>query len=221
MNGVPKPQLPRIGVLVSGRGSNLAALIAAIASGELAAQIVLVISSKPDVGALTIASAAGIPTQVIAPRAYGSRQLEGEAIVAALQAAQVELVVAAGYARIFDPCVVAAYEWRIINIHPSLLPAFAGAMAPGPQAQALAAGVKYAGCTTHFVTDATDAGPIIDQAVVTVLDDDTVETVSERILAQEHRLLPSSIAAVLAGSVQIVGSRTIRRSVEVGQHASS
>jgi phosphoribosylglycinamide formyltransferase-1 len=206
--------LPRIGVLVSGRGTNLAALIAAINSGTLPARIALVISSKPNVPALEIAVQAGIPTQVMRPRDFASRQEEGAAIVAALQAAGVELLVLAGFARLFEPCVVEAYRWKIINIHPSLLPAFAGSMAPGPQAAALASGVKFAGCTTHFVTEDTDAGPIIDQAVVPVRDDDTVETLAERILAAEHQLLPATVAAVLAGEVQIIDGRTVRRAAQ-------
>ncbi len=205
--------LPRIGVLVSGRGSNLAALIAATENGTLPAQIALVISSKPNVPALEIAANAGIPTQVMRPRDFASRHEEGEAIIAAMRSAQVELLVLAGYARLVDPCVIEAYRWKIINIHPSLLPAFAGSMAPGPQAAALAAGVKFSGCTTHFVTEDTDAGPIIDQAVVPVHDDDTVETLADRILRAEHQLLPASVAAVLAGEVQIIdGRRTVRRS---------
>lgn len=204
------PDLPRLGVLVSGRGSNLGALLATIARGDLPAQVALVISSKPHVGALSIAADAAVPTQVIAPKQFASRHDEGLAIVAALQAAGVDLVVTAGYARIFDPCVVEAYRWRIINIHPSLLPAFAGSMAPGPQAAALEAGVKFAGCTTHFVTEDTDAGPIIDQATVPVLDGDTVASLADRILAAEHRLLPASVAAVLAGAVRVEGRRTVR-----------
>lgn len=204
------PDLPRLGVLVSGRGSNLGALLAASARGDLPAQIALVISSKANAGALQIAAEVGVATQVIAPKQYDSRHAEGLAIVAALQAARIDLVVTAGYARIFDPCVVEAYRWRIINIHPSLLPAFAGSMAPGPQAAALESGVKIAGCTTHFVTEDTDAGPIIDQATVPVLDDDTVETLANRILAEEHRLLPASVAAVLAGAVRVAGRRTVR-----------
>ncbi len=202
---------PRIGVLVSGRGTNLAALIDAIRVGSLFARIALVISSKADVPALRIAGEAGIATQVIAPRAFASRAEEGAAIVTALRAVGAEVVVTAGYARIFDACVVEAFRWRIINIHPSLLPAFAGSMAPGPQAAALASGVKFTGCTTHFVTEATDAGPIIDQAVVPVHDDDTVETLADRILAAEHRLLPASVGAVLADQVIIDGPRTRRK----------
>jgi phosphoribosylglycinamide formyltransferase-1 len=212
--------LPHIGVLVSGRGSNLAALIGAIARGELHAQIALVISSKPTIPALEIASAANIATLVVRPKDYPSRRAEGEAIVAAMQEAGAELLVLAGFARLFDPCVIEAFRWRIVNIHPSLLPAFAGSMAPGPQAAALAAGVKIAGCTTHFVTEATDAGPIIDQAAVPVRDDDTVETLAARILAEEHRLLPRTVAAILAGEVRIVdGQRTVRRPASEATHA--
>ena len=211
--------LPRLGVLVSGRGSNLAAILAAIDRGDLSAHVVIVISSKPDVPALGIAAQAGIPSLVVAPRAYPSRAAEGEAIVAALREAAIDLVITAGYGRIFAPCVTEAFPWKIINIHPSLLPAFAGSMAPGPQAQALAAGVKFAGCTTHFVTDETDAGPIIAQAVVPVLDDDTVETLADRILAAEHRLLPQTIADVLAGRVRVEGRRTIRVESGTNDHA--
>ena len=211
--------LPRLGVLVSGRGSNLQAILDAIAAGQLAAQVVIVISSKPDVPALAIATAAGIPTAIIQGRSYDSRAAEGQAIIAALQAAAVDLVVTAGYGRIFDACVVEAYRWRIINIHPSLLPAFAGAMAPGPQAAALAAGVKLAGCTTHFVTAETDAGPIIMQAAVRVHDADTVEDLANRILAEEHIILPATIAAVLAGTVRVDGHRTIQVAPEAGADA--
>ncbi len=201
---------PRLGVLVSGRGSNLHAILDAIDRGSLPARIAIVISSKNNVPALQIAEDAGIPWRVIRGADYPARAAEGAAILAELRAAAVDLVVTAGYGRIIDAGVVEAYRWRIINIHPSLLPAFAGSMAPGPQAQALAAGVKIAGCTTHFVTEETDAGPIIMQAAVPVLDEDTVETLAERILREEHIILPASIAAVLAGAVRVVGRRTIQ-----------
>lgn len=199
--------IPVIGVLVAGRGSNLQAILDAIAQGDLRARVGIVISSRANVPAVDIAAAHGIPTRVIAPRAYASRAEEGAAIVAALQGANVSLVVLAGYNRIFDPCVVRAFPMRIINIHPSLLPAFAGGMAPRPQADALAAGVKLSGCTVHFVTEEVDAGPIIAQAAVPVLDDDTVERLSARILAEEHRLLPTAIGQILAGDVHIEGKR--------------
>ncbi|HLJ82295.1 MAG TPA: phosphoribosylglycinamide formyltransferase [Ktedonobacterales bacterium] len=196
-----------IGVLVSGRGSNLEAIFQAIERGELAARVGIVISSRADAPALAKAAARGVPTHVIAPKEYGSRAEEGAAIVAALQEAGVDFVVLAGYARIFDPCVVRAYPYRILNIHPSLLPAFAGGMAPRPQREALEAGVKVSGCTVHFVTEEVDAGPILAQTAVPVLDDDTVESLSARILEQEHRLLPQAIALALSGKVRIEGRR--------------
>ena len=197
-------EFPVIGVMVSGRGSNLEALIRAIEANELHARIGLVISSKAGVRALEIAKQANIATQVISPKNYPSRRIEGEAIIAAMQAIDAQLIVTAGYARIFDSCVVEAFRWRIVNIHPALLPAFAGLMAPGPQAKAIEGGVKVAGCTTHFVTEATDAGPIIAQACVPVLDNDTIDTLSQRILEQEHCLLPQSVEWILQGRIQEV-----------------
>ena len=199
--------IPVIGVLVAGRGSNLRAILDAIAHGDLHARVGIVISSRANAPALEIAAAHGIPTRVIAPRDYASRAEEGAAIVAALRDANVSLVVLAGYNRIFDPCVVRAFPLRIVNIHPSLLPAFAGGMAPRPQADALAAGVKLTGCTVHFVTEEVDAGPIIAQAAVPVLDDDTVESLSARILAEEHRLLSTAIGQILSGRVRVEDKR--------------
>lgn len=208
--GRPDEQgLPTIGVLVSGRGSNLEAIFQAIERGELAARVGIVISSRADASALAKAESRGVATQVIAPKDYGSRAEEGAAIVAALRGAGVELVVLAGYSRIFDAGVVRAYPSRILNIHPSLLPAFAGGMAPKPQRDALESGVKVSGCTVHFVTEEVDAGPILAQATVPVLDDDTVESLSDRILEQEHRLLPQAIALVLSGRMRIEGRRVL------------
>lgn len=199
--------VPVIGVLVAGRGSNLQAILDAIVRGELQARIGVVISSRASAPALAIAAAHDVPVRVIAPRDYTSRAEEGAAIVEALRDAGVSLVVLAGYNRIFDPCVVRAFPMRIVNIHPSLLPAFAGGMAPRPQADALAAGVKLSGCTVHFVTEEVDAGPIIAQSAVPVLDDDTVESLSARILTEEHCLLPRAIGQILAGRVHIDGKR--------------
>ncbi len=201
-------QLPILGVLVSGRGSNLLAILEAVTRGELRARVGLVISSRADAPALDIAAAHGVPTRVLRLRDFADRAALGAAIVAALRAAAVEWVVLAGYNLIFDPCVIRAFRDRILNIHPSLLPAFAGGMAPKPQRDALAAGVKISGCTAHFVTEELDAGPILAQAAVPVLDDDTVETLSARILAEEHRLLPQAIALALSGRVRIAGRRT-------------
>src|SRR5579885_677609 len=195
-------QLPRIGVLVSGRGSNFAAILSAIERGDLAATVGLVISSRRDAPALEIARQHDVPACVIVPKEYASRAEAGEAIVAALREAGVEVVALAGYKPILDATVVRAYPNRIVNIHPSLLPAFAGGMAPRPQQEALDAGVKLSGCTVHFVAEEVDAGPILAQAAVPVLDDDTVETLSARILAEEHRLLPLALSWVLAGRVR-------------------
>jgi phosphoribosylglycinamide formyltransferase-1 len=211
MSGVtssPPLRLPVLGVLVSGRGSNLKAVLEAIGRGELRARVGIVISSRAEAPALHIAAERGIPTRTLRLRDFASRTALGEALVAALHEAGVELVVLAGYNLIFDPCVVRAFPNRILNIHPSLLPAFAGGMAPKPQADALAAGVKISGCTVHFVTEAVDAGPIIAQAAVPVLEEDTVESLSARILAEEHRLLPYAIGLVLSGRVRVTEGRT-------------
>jgi phosphoribosylglycinamide formyltransferase-1 len=201
--------LPSVGVLVSGRGSNLGAIFTAIQQGRLHARIGIVISSRLDAPALEIANAHHVPVQVISPSTYASRAAAGLAILAALRDAAVELVVLAGYRPILDSCVVNAYPMRIINIHPSLLPAFAGGMAPRPQADALAAGVKISGCTAHFVTEAVDEGPIIAQASVPVYDDDTVEGLSARILEMEHQMLPRVVEDVLYGTVRIEGRRVL------------
>jgi phosphoribosylglycinamide formyltransferase-1 len=187
-----------IGVLVSGRGSNLDAILRTIEGGTLSARVAVVISSRPDAPALDLAARRAIPTAVIVPGAYPSRAEAGAAIVAALGAVGATWVVLAGYKPILDACVIQAYPMRIVNIHPSLLPAFAGGMAPRPQREALEAGVKLAGCTVHFVIEAVDEGPIIAQAAVPVLDDDTLESLSARILEQEHRLLPATLARLRA-----------------------
>jgi phosphoribosylglycinamide formyltransferase-1 len=205
----PGAQGSVLGVLVSGRGSNLEAIFNAIERGELVARVGLVVSSDASAPALERARRRGVPTRVIALQAYGSRAELGEALVAALRDAGVGLVVLAGYKLILDACVVRAFPLRIVNIHPSLLPAFAGGMAPRPQAEALAAGVKVSGCTVHFVTEAVDAGPIIAQAVVSVHDDDTVETLSARILEQEHMLLPRAIGLVLRGEARVVSRHVV------------
>ncbi len=201
--------IPAIGVLVSGRGSNLQAIFNAIERGELRARVGVVISSRADAPALQIAAAHGAACHTIVPRDYPSRAEAGAAIVAALRAASVRLVALAGYKPILDACVVRAFPNAIINVHPSLLPAFAGGMAPRPQTEALAAGVKLTGCTVQFVTEEVDAGPIIAQAAVPVLDDDDVETLSARILVEEHRLLPLAIGLALSGRLKVDGQRVL------------
>ncbi|HET9979036.1 MAG TPA: phosphoribosylglycinamide formyltransferase [Ktedonobacterales bacterium] len=201
-------KMPAIAVLVSGRGSNLGAIFHAIERGELHARVSLVISSRSNAPALEIARERGVETRVIAPRSFASRAEVGAVIVAALRDAEVEAVALAGYKPILDASVVAAFPNRILNVHPSLLPAFAGGMAPKPQTDALAAGVKISGCTVHIVTAEVDAGPIVAQAAVPVLDDDTVESLSARILAEEHRLLPMALEWLLSGRLRIEGTRS-------------
>lgn len=200
-----------VGVLVSGRGSNLDAIFRAIDFGELRARVGIVIASRHDALAIDRAIARNVPTRVIVPGDYASRAEAGQAIIAALREAEVDLVVLAGYKPILDTAVIQAYPQRILNIHPSLLPAFAGGMAPRPQMEALEAGVKITGCTVHFVTEDVDAGPIIAQAAVPVHDSDTVESLSERILAQEHKLLPQAIALALSGRLTVEGRRVLTR----------
>ena len=199
--------VPRIAALVSGRGSNLQALIDAVERGTLCAQIALVICNHSGAPALERAAAHHLPTRLIVRRDYPSREAQQAAILTALQEARVALMVLAGFDRILDASIVRAFPERIVNIHPSLLPAFAGGMAPRPQAEALAYGVKVSGCTVHLVTEEIDAGPIIAQATVPVLEDDTVETLSARILEQEHQLLPQAVDLLLTGHVRIEGRR--------------
>ncbi|MGH2487817.1 MAG: phosphoribosylglycinamide formyltransferase [Ktedonobacterales bacterium] len=197
--------MSNLGVLVSGRGTNLDAIFRAIERDDLHARVALVISSRADAPALALAADRGVASRVIVPRDYATRAEAGAAILAALRAAEVEYVALAGYKPILEECVVRAYSQRIVNIHPSLLPAFAGGMAPRPQEEALAAGVKISGCTAHFVTEAVDAGPIIAQAAVPVLEGDTVESLSARILEQEHRLLPAALELLVAGRLMVDG----------------
>ena len=202
------PAVPALAVLVSGRGSNLVAIFRAIERGELHARVALIISSRADAPALDIARQHGAETRVVLPKSFASRAEAGAVIIAALQEAYVRAVALAGYKPILDASVVEAYPNRILNVHPSLLPAFAGGMAPRPQADALTAGVKVSGCTVHIVTADVDAGPIVAQAAVPVLDDDTVESLSARILAEEHRLLPLALEWLLSGRLRIEQGRT-------------
>lgn len=197
----------RLGVLISGRGSNLQAILDAIAAGRLDATVALVISNRRDAAGLARAEAAGVPTLVLEHRSFANRQAFDAALVEALKAARVDLVCLAGFMRLLSRTFVDAFPNAVINVHPSLLPAFPGVDA---QAQAWVHGVKVAGCTVHMVTEDLDAGPIIRQATVPVLDDDTAETLSARILGEEHRIYPQAIALVLAGGWRIEGRRFVR-----------
>lgn len=200
--------LPRLGVLISGRGSNLQAIAEAISRGALRAQIAIVISNVAGAPGLARAAAAGLETALMPHQNWPSREEYDRALAAALAARGVELVCLAGFMRRLSSAFVDAFPNRILNVHPSLLPAFPGLDA---QRQALEHGVKITGATVHLVNAELDAGPIVRQAAVPVYDDDTVETLSARILEQEHRLYPEAIACVLEGNWRIEGRRFLPR----------
>jgi phosphoribosylglycinamide formyltransferase-1 len=191
----------KLGVLVSGRGSNLGAILEAAKTGVLDAEVRIVVSNQPGVQALERAAKMGVPARVVAHRDYPSRSDFERALVAALREADVSLVVLAGFMRVLSPVFLDAFPQRVINIHPALLPSFPGIHA---QRDALACGVKIAGCSVHFADANADGGPIIAQAAVAVLDEDTEETLSARILEQEHRLLVAVLCAVAAGEVELI-----------------
>jgi phosphoribosylglycinamide formyltransferase 1 len=196
-SGVPSSansMLPRIGVLISGRGSNLQAIIDAIQAGTLGATIAVVISNRAGAQGLERAAAAGIEALVMPHTEYPSRDAYDRALVDALRSRGVRLVCLAGFMRLLGPSFIQAFPDAILNVHPSLLPAFPGLEA---QRQALEHGVKVSGATVHVVNEALDAGPIVAQAAVAVADGDTVETLSARILVEEHRIYPEAIARML------------------------
>jgi phosphoribosylglycinamide formyltransferase 1 len=193
----------RVGVLISGRGSNLQALIEATADPAYPAEIVLVVSNRVEAQGLQRAAEAGIAQQIIAEQA---RDAFATAADGALRQHGVELVALAGFMRLLDTGFVAAWRDRMINIHPSLLPAFPGLH---PQRQALMAGARFSGCTVHFVRAAVDTGPIIAQAVVPVHDDDDEGSLSARILAAEHRLYPLAMRLYAEGRLRINGNRVV------------
>ncbi len=197
-----------LAVLVSGRGSNLAAIIQACRDQEILAQVRIVISNRPDCRGLEIARQARIATFALGRRRAGGRGAQMRAFAEAACAAGARWVVLAGFDRMVSGALLDLYAGRIINIHPSLLPAFAGSLAPGPQAAAVAAGVKYAGCTVHLVTAEPDAGPILDQVVVAVRDDDDANALEARILRAEHKLLPSVIDRLARFELRVNGHRT-------------
>jgi phosphoribosylglycinamide formyltransferase-1 len=194
----------RVGILISGRGSNMMALVAAARAEGYPAEIAAVVSSAPDAAGLAWAQAQGLPARAIDHRAYPSRETFDAAVHAALADVGVELVALAGFMRIQSAGFVAQWEGRQLNIHPSLLPLFKGLH---PHRQALDAGVKVAGCTVHFVTHEMDSGPIVAQAAVPVLDGDTAESLAARVLVAEHRLYPHALALVASGLARIEGGR--------------
>ena len=198
----------RIGVLGSGKGSNFVAIADAIAAGQIPAQIAIVLSDIENSGILSHARERQIPAQFIHPGPFRTKlgeEAERE-FVKRLREAKVDLIILAGFMRVLKGDFLRAFENRIVNIHPSLLPSF-----PGLEAwkQALAHGVKVTGCTVHFVDAGVDAGPIIGQISVPVLDDDTAETLHQRIHAAEHELYPNCVAAIARGQISVAGRRVI------------
>lgn len=196
----------RIGVLASGSGSNLQSIIDRCADNSLAAEIAIVITNVPGAGALDRARKAGIPTSCIDHKVYSDRQAFDREVVTAMQKAGAELVVLAGFMRIISDVFLAAYPQKIINIHPALLPAFPGLHV---QKKALEYGAKFAGCTVHFVDGGVDTGPIIIQAVVPVLDNDTEDSLAARILKEEHRIYPRAIQLIAEKRLKLVGRRVV------------
>lgn len=194
----------KVGVLISGRGSNLKSLIEACAAPGFPAGIVLVVSNKADAGGLDVARAANIPTAVISHKDYPTREAFDAAMDAALEAAGVEFICSAGFMRILSDGFVDKWRDRQLNIHPSLLPAFKGL---NVHQRVLEAGCRITGCTVHFVRAAMDEGPIVAQAAVAVLPGDTMETLSARVLEAEHRLYPMALRLVAEGRTRIVDER--------------
>jgi phosphoribosylglycinamide formyltransferase 1 len=196
----------RIGVLLSGRGSNFEALAESVSAGQIPdSEIAIVISNMPDALGLDRAKSRGIPARAIPSKGL-QREAYDRLVVAVLQERQVDLICLAGYMRLLSAYFVAAFPQRILNIHPSLLPSFPGLES---QKQALEYGVKFAGCTVHFVDENLDAGPIILQATVPVLDGDDEHALGERILKEEHRLYSEAVKLILEGKFRIAGRRVL------------
>jgi phosphoribosylglycinamide formyltransferase-1 len=201
-----------LGVLVSGSGTNLQAILDAVREGRLDARIAVVVSNVPGVKALDRARAAGVDAVVLDHKEHPDRAAFDAAMVALLRERGVELVVLAGFMRLLTPVFLDAYPMRIVNVHPALLPSFPGVHG---QRQALAYGVRVSGCTVHFVDGGTDTGPIIAQAAVPVLEGDDEATLSARILTQEHQLLPRVLQWIAEGRVTVETSAAARTRVHV------
>ncbi|MDQ3702282.1 MAG: phosphoribosylglycinamide formyltransferase [Chloroflexota bacterium] len=203
----------RLGVLASGRGTSLQAILDASATGSLPAQVVVVLGNRPRARALERSRAAGVPTFSLPQGRFPTRRERDLAMVERLRQHDVGLVVMAGYDRVLAPEFLHAFPQRVINLHPSLLPAFGGelAVAPRPQAAALDYGCKLAGCTVQFVVDdgGIDSGPIIAQGAVAIYDDDTVDTLVARLLREEHRILLDAIRWIASGGVRLAGRRVL------------
>jgi phosphoribosylglycinamide formyltransferase-1 len=198
----------RLGILLSGRGSNFMAIADNVAAGRIPAEIAVVVSNRPGAPGLDEAQRRGLDAQMIPSKGLEREEYDRK-VVAVLKEKRVDLVCLAGFMRLLSPYFVSQFPNRILNIHPSLLPAFPGLEA---QRQALEYGVRITGCTVHFVDENLDAGPVIVQAAVPVLDDDTPETLSARILAEEHRIYSEAINLVLSGRLRLAGRRALRNS---------
>jgi phosphoribosylglycinamide formyltransferase-1 len=201
-----------LGVLISGRGSNLAAILAAIEAGTLPARVALVISNKAGAAGLARAADAGIPTLVIPHGEYPDRASFDAALVAALREAKVDTVALAGFMRLLTPVFLDAFPYRVVNIHPALLPAFPGVDA---QAQAIAYGARITGCTVHFVDAGTDTGPIIAQTAVPVLPGDDRDALAARLLPHEHALLVRALTWLAEGKIEVIATPLARPVVRV------
>jgi phosphoribosylglycinamide formyltransferase-1 len=207
----------RVAILISGRGSNMAALIAAARNPDYPADIAVVVSNRPDAGGLQRAGADGIATAVVDHTGFGKdRAAFEEAMQAQLDAHHVDLVCLAGFMRLFTPAFVSRWSGRMLNIHPALLPSFRGLHT---HAQALAAGVKIHGATVHYVSPEVDAGPIVAQAAVPMLDGDTPDTLAARVLAAEHRLYPLALGLVAGGKSSLTPQGVVRNAATVAADA--
>ena len=202
-----------LGILVSGRGSNLQAIIDAIEGGRLESKISLVISDREGVQAIDRCIRHGLAYRVIRRKDFGSREEFEQSMVQALKEANVELVVLAGFMRVLSSTFLQSFPMRVINIHPSITPAFQGLKA---QRQAIEYGSRITGCTVHFVTEELDNGPVIAQACVPVLPEDTEESLSERILSHEHRILPQAIKWLSEGRVKVYGRQVVVEGARYG-----
>jgi phosphoribosylglycinamide formyltransferase 1 len=201
----------RIGILISGRGSNMVALADAVRDGLVpGAEITVVLSDKPSAAGRVRARDRGLRTALVERRGRTREEHERE-IISALRAHGVEVVCLAGFMRLLSPCFIEEFRASILNIHPSLLPAFPGLDA---QRQAIEHGVKFSGCTVHFVDETLDGGPIVTQRVVPVLDSDTPETLAARILVEEHKAYPEALALVVSGKYEVVGRRVVPKKID-------
>ncbi|OYX13945.1 MAG: phosphoribosylglycinamide formyltransferase [Rhizobiales bacterium 32-66-8] len=205
-------QKKRTAILISGRGSNMAALLAAAQAPDFPAEIALVISNRADAGGLAVAEAAGVPTLVLNHRDFSDRIAFDAALDAHMRIEGIEIVCLAGFMRILTPWLVQRWHNRMVNVHPSLLPSFKGL---DTHARALEAGVRFHGCTVHLVRAEMDDGPIVFQAVVPVLADDTPDSLAARVLAQEHVIYPAGLALLAAGRLTVEDERAVIADAEM------